>query len=79
MARAARVMATATKMAMATDGNNTGNCYGKEGGNNGDSTKDKAARATIGERRVIVQWAMVCVYLLVCVERPQKTRKRAKL
>ncbi len=32
MARAARAMATGTKMAMATNGNNTGNCYGKEGG-----------------------------------------------
>jgi hypothetical protein len=31
MARAARVMATATKMAMATDGNNSGNGYSKEG------------------------------------------------
>jgi hypothetical protein len=30
MARRARVMGTATKRAMATDGNNTGNGYGKE-------------------------------------------------
>ncbi len=30
MARLARVMATATKRAMATDGNNMGNGYGKE-------------------------------------------------
>ncbi len=33
MARAARVMATATKRAMATDGDNLGNGYGKETGN----------------------------------------------
>ncbi len=32
MARAARVMAMATKRAIAMDGNNTGNCYGEEGG-----------------------------------------------
>ncbi len=32
MARAARAMAAATKRGMATNGNNTGNCYGKEGG-----------------------------------------------
>ncbi len=31
MVRAARAMATATKRAMATDGNNMGNGYGKEG------------------------------------------------
>jgi hypothetical protein len=30
--RAARAMAMATKRAMATDNNNTGNGYGKEGG-----------------------------------------------
>jgi hypothetical protein len=32
MARAAREMATATKRVMATNGDNTGNGYGKEGG-----------------------------------------------
>jgi hypothetical protein len=32
MARAARAMATATKRTMATNGDNTGNGYGKEGG-----------------------------------------------
>ncbi len=32
MARAARVKATATKRVMATNGDNTGNGYGKEGG-----------------------------------------------
>jgi hypothetical protein len=32
MARAARVMALATKRAKATNGNNTDNGYGKEGG-----------------------------------------------
>jgi hypothetical protein len=33
MTRAAGVMATATKRAIATNaGNNIGNCYGKEGG-----------------------------------------------
>jgi hypothetical protein len=32
MARAARVMAMVTKRMMVTDGNNTGNGYGKEGG-----------------------------------------------
>jgi hypothetical protein len=32
MARAARAMAMATKRVMATNGNNTGNGYGKEGG-----------------------------------------------
>ncbi len=31
MARAARAMVTATKRAMATNGNNMGNGYGKEG------------------------------------------------
>ncbi len=30
MARVARVMATASKRVMVTDGNNTGNGYGKE-------------------------------------------------
>ncbi len=32
MARAARVMATAAKRMIATNGNNAGNGYGKEGG-----------------------------------------------
>jgi hypothetical protein len=32
MARAARAMAMATKRVMATNGDNTGNGYGKEGG-----------------------------------------------
>jgi hypothetical protein len=32
MARAARAMARATKRVMVTDGNNTGNGYGEEGG-----------------------------------------------
>ncbi len=32
ISRAARMMATATKRAMATDGNTTGNSYGKESG-----------------------------------------------
>jgi hypothetical protein len=32
MARAARVMATATKRAMVTNGDNMGNCYGQESG-----------------------------------------------
>ncbi len=32
MVRAARVMVTATKRVMATNGDNTGNGYGKEGG-----------------------------------------------
>ncbi len=53
MARAGRAMTTATKRAMATDGNNTGNCYSKEGGNNGDEdrdgAKDMATCATTGE------------------------------
>jgi hypothetical protein len=32
MARVARATAMATKRAIATNGNNTGNCYGKEAG-----------------------------------------------
>ncbi len=41
MARAARAMAMATKRVMATNGDNTGNGYSKEGGNdNGDKEGD---------------------------------------
>jgi hypothetical protein len=43
MARAARAMVTATKREMATNGNNTGNGYGKEGG----------ARLTVATRGMV--------------------------
>jgi hypothetical protein len=48
-----------TKRAMATNGDNMGNRYGKDDGDNGS-------------------WFGV-VYVLVCVERQQKIRNRAKL
>jgi hypothetical protein len=31
-----------------------------------------------GERGMMWQWAMVCVYVFVCVERPQKIRSDLK-
>ncbi len=84
--RVAGVMATATKRAMAINGNNSGNYYGKEAG--GQAT---AATMAMGmgmgmtqrtwpltlqlDRGVLWwQWAMDCVCVFVCVERPQKIR-----
>jgi hypothetical protein len=57
-------MATGTKRAMATDGNNTGS-------NDGDGTKDTATRATTGERGMMVAMGNgLCVCF--CVWRDHK-------
>jgi hypothetical protein len=52
MARAARATAMVTNMAMVTNGDNS--WWAFDGGNDGDGAKDKATRATIGERGVMV-------------------------
>jgi hypothetical protein len=60
MARAARAMAMATKRVMATNGDNTGNGYGEEGGGRslaasmGTARRDTPAGATTGERGMMV-------------------------
>ncbi len=46
MARAARAMATITKRVMATNGDNTGNGYGKEGGGRSTAATMGMARKT---------------------------------
>jgi hypothetical protein len=46
MARAARAMATATKRAMATDGDNTGHGYGEEDDGRSMATTMGTARRT---------------------------------
>jgi hypothetical protein len=85
-------MATATKMAIATNRNTTDNGHGKEGGrhltvatiaNNGDGdgdgdgAKDMAACATTGERGVMVAMGHgLCVCFCVC-DRPQKMKTTA--
>ncbi len=48
-----------------------------DGGSNRGSVQDTAARITTGERGMMVA-TMVCVCVLVCVERPQKIWKRAE-
>jgi hypothetical protein len=49
-----------------------------DGGNDGDGVKDTAACATIGERGMMVAKGHGLCVFLVCVERSQKIRKRAK-
>jgi hypothetical protein len=53
MVRVAREMATVTKRAMATDGNNLGNGYGKEAGGQG-----RAATMAIGVGTVQRTWQL---------------------
>ncbi len=52
-----------------------------DSGNDGDGAKDTPSGTTTGERGVMVATGhgMVCVCVSVCVEIPQKIRKRAKL
>jgi hypothetical protein len=88
-----RAMAMATKRAMVTNGNTMDNGHGKEGGGHstaaimaingdgdgaGDGAKDMAACTTTGERGMMVAMDNGLCVLCVCVERPQKIRKRAK-
>ncbi len=54
MARVARVMAMATKRAMATDGDNTGNGYGKE-----PSRQATAATMAMGMGKVQRTWPLM--------------------
>ncbi len=73
-------MATATKRAMATNGNNMGNGYlhGKwlrrrgwrafDGGEDGDGVKDMAACATTGKRGMMLVMGHWCVCFGVCGE-----------
>ncbi len=89
MARVARVMAMATKRAIATDGNNMGNGYGKEA--SGQATVATMAIGmgtaqrtwplmlfTTGERGMMVVMGHGLCVSFVCVERPQKIRSDLK-
>ncbi len=85
MARAARAMATATKRVMATNGDNTGNGYGKEGGGRstvatlGMAGRDTPAGATTGERGMMVATGHgLCVCFGVCGE-TTKNKEESKM
>ncbi len=60
-------MATATNMAMPTNGDNSLRAF--DGGDNGDGAKDKVARATTGERGMMVAMGhglcMLCFYVFM--------------
>ncbi len=49
-----------------------------DSGNDGDGAKDRPDCTTTGERGMMVAMGLVGVCVFVCVERPQKIRKRAK-
>ncbi len=79
MTRAARVMATATKRAMATGGDNRGNGYGKEGGGQATAATMAMGMGTAQRSQPLALWlerggmmaAMgqgLCVCLCVCGE-----------
>jgi hypothetical protein len=86
-----RVMAMATKKAMVTDGDNMDNGYQHgqwllqrgwrafDGGNDGVGAKDMAARATTGERGMMVAMGHgLCVCFSVCGE-TTKNKKESKI
>ncbi len=78
-------MATATKRVMATNGDNTGNGYGKEGGGRllaammGMAQRDTPTGATTGERgMMVVMGHGLCVCFGVCGE-TTKNKEESKI
>jgi hypothetical protein len=78
-------MATATKRVMVTNGDNTGNEYGKEGGGRslaatmGMARRDTPAGTTTGERGMMVAMGHgLCVCFGVCGE-ATKNKEESKI